>query len=95
MAKAKKPRQAKPKQGTLKGEGFPQEYPEIEAAAESYVEARNERMANLETEVARQEELMVLMVEHKLKNYEYDGRIISLTELQKVSVKRKKADKED
>jgi hypothetical protein len=92
--KTRKPREPRARQGHLEGEGFPKHVAELEIAAEEYVQARDARMAELETEVEKQLVLLGLMLKHGFKNYEYDGKIITLNDVQKVSVRKKKAEKE-
>ncbi len=102
MAKKAKPAngeaEAKPK-GRRAKQGFlpdmePPSIPEIDAAADAYVDARNTRMAMTETEVERRTLLMGLMKQHKLANYEYDGKTVSIVADEKCKVKTKKEGEE-
>lgn len=92
--KPRKSREPRARQGHLEGEGFPKHIAELEIAAEEYVAARDARMAELETEIAKQGVLLKLMLKHDCKNYEYDGKVITLNDVQKVAVRKKKAEKE-
>ena len=93
MAKTK--RKPRVKQPYLAEDMAPDAVPAIHEAAESYVEARDARMAHLKTEIERQDELLQLMREHKLSTYEFDGYTVSLDTATKVKVKRKKDDEGD
>ena len=93
MAKTK--RKPRVKQPYLAEDMAPDAVPAIDEAAESYVEARDARMAHLKTEIERQDELLQLMREHKLSTYEFDGYTVSLDTATKVKVKRKKDDEGD
>lgn len=74
----------------------PEVIPEIEAAAEAYVEARDARMRLGGTEVERRTMLMGLMKKFKLKNYDFDGKTVSLVSgEEKVRVKTKKDAEEE
>lgn len=65
----------KPKQQYFEG-AEPETIPELDAAAESYREARDSRMNKLELEVARRNDLAELMKKHKLSEYMYDGHVV-------------------
>jgi hypothetical protein len=73
----------------------PVSIPEIDEAAEAYATVRNERMELTDQEAEKAAELLKLMHEHHLKEYEYDGKMVSLAVLEKVRVrKQKRADAE-
>lgn len=88
---AEKPRKrAKPRleQQDLPTMERPAKIKAIEKAAKDYVAARDERMEALEVEVQRKEKLDELMKENGLKDYDFDGYKISVTEKRNVKVKR-------
>jgi hypothetical protein len=92
MAKAKqapKPKKPRAKQGHLPGME-PPSVPEIEKAADDYVEARDARMAAMEPEASAKKLLTELMKKHGLATYEYDSRIVTLAGEPEVRVKKKK-----
>jgi hypothetical protein len=81
----------KPKQTEIQGEGFkPKTIPQIEEAAEEYVELRDNRMAIQEKETAASERLTFLLHQHKLTCYRYDGKLVTLVPTEKVKVKTDK-----
>lgn len=65
--------------------------PEIDEAAEEYVDIRDRRMALTKDEKAAQTSLLNLMKKHKLKAYDYDNKLVSVVEdvVEKVKVKAK------
>lgn len=72
--------------------------PEIHAAALNYVEIRDERMELTEKEVTLKANLLVLMKQHKLQNYNYAGVEVSIDqkpaeEVIKVKVKQPELEK--
>lgn len=83
---------ARTKQGHLKGME-PPSIPEIDAAADAYVKARNARVAKTETETETRLVLQAAMKSHKLTAYQYDGKIVLVATNEKVSVKT--AEEED
>lgn len=80
---------ARPRQGFIPGTE-PESIPVLDEAAESYVQARDGRMAAGKTEIERHDKLLGLMHEHGLDAYEFDGYIVSLASKEKVKVKRSK-----
>lgn len=68
----------------------PPSIPEIDKAAEEYVEARDERMAMTEREVDTHDTLLSLMRENGLTSYEFDDHTVTLETKAKCRVKRKK-----
>ena len=98
MAKAKAKKKAKGprvKQEYLDPAMAPVSIPEIDAAADSYCEARDARMEALGQEIDRKEILKGLMKSHALTEYEYDSRIVTLNGEPDVKVKKKKAERFD
>lgn len=87
---AKKEKKPKPRQIDLI-EG--RELKDIEDAALSYAENRDERMNALKEEVDLKKKLIDLMHKHKLNTYRHNGINIDLVaEKEKVKVKIKKDD---
>ena len=78
----------KHKQGEL--EGFtPAEVKEIRTAAETYVEARDERMELTKKEVKHQDALLAILKKYKRNAMVVDGlKIEIVSEKEKVKVKR-------
>ena len=71
--------------------------PEIETAAEAYVEARDERMARTDDEVSARDALIEVMNRHKLKVYKdetSDPPLVITLEDTTVTVKVKKVPRE-
>jgi hypothetical protein len=68
----------------------PLDIPEVSNAMESYVEARDARMAYGKQEVDFAGKLLDLMKSHNLQSYEHDNRIVTVRKLEKVKVKRMK-----
>jgi hypothetical protein len=98
MAKAKAKKKSKGprvKQEYLDPAMAPVSIPEIDEAADSYCEARDDRMEALGQEIERKEILKGLMKSHALTEYEYDSRIVTLKGEPCVRVKRKKAEHVD
>ena len=91
MAKKKQ----KVKQGYIDPDMAPAEIPEIDKAADAYVDARDARMNALTEEMDRKAILKGIMVKHGQKEYEYDGKIVTLDGEPDVKVRKKKAPKED
>lgn len=73
----------------------PEHFPELDEAAEEYVERRDARMAMGKRETEAQDELVKLMHDHGLKNYEYDGLTVILVNKEKAKVRRKDAEEDD
>jgi hypothetical protein len=90
MAKKAAATGRKPRQQHIPGTE-PPSVPEIDKAAEEYVEARDLRMGQQKIEITRQDTLLRLMKEHKLMVYEYDGKVVTIKDLEKVKVKRAKS----
>ena len=88
--KKKKPtkRERRPKQQLIVDDFVPK-VKEIDDAADDYVTHRDARMAAREKEITASDNLLALMKEHKLTSYEYDGKIVSIAEHEKIKVKRK------
>lgn len=81
----------RPKQQTIPGIDI--NVPEIDEAASEYVMFRDARMQNLEKETEAGEKLLMLLKDHKIKVYSYDGKTVSIEEVEKVRVRTKKAEK--
>jgi hypothetical protein len=79
----------KPRQRHIPGTE-PPSIPEIDKAAEEYVEARDLRTGQQKIEITRQDTLLRLMKDNKLSVYEYDGKVVTIKDLEKVKVKRAK-----
>ncbi len=75
------------KQTELKGIEAPS-IPEIDEAAELYVEYRDKRTEFQEKEKDAKEKLQALMEAKKLKTYRFDDNIVELTGTTKLKVKR-------
>lgn len=90
----KKSRKKKAKQTEFPG--MEQEsIPEIEKAAEQYVEDRNARMLCLEDELKSKSKLLELMQVHGLTQYKFDGKIVKRVPGEdNVKVRTVKEDKE-
>lgn len=71
---------AKPKQESLPGEGFERKtIAEIETAADTYDEAKRERMGLSKTESERKTALIGAMRKHNVSTYRMeDGRLVTL-----------------
>lgn len=96
MAKKKPPRSRKPKgpkakQGDL-GEGFgiAPPIPELDSAAENYYDVMMERVKLSKEEDETKTALIELMRTNNLTRYEYDGRIVMLTDKTNVKIKANK-----
>src|SRR5688572_4730634 len=94
--KAKKPRR-QPDLPAMEGPGVEQkQIIEIDEIADEYVVARDERMAQLEKEVAAKARLKAVMVKHTLKVYDYDGYIVEIEPGEEtIKVKKKKTPREE
>jgi len=69
--------------------------PELHAAAEAYVQVRDERMELTKREVEAKERVLKLMHENRKKEYRYeDVTIIIVPEAETVKVKLKKAEED-
>lgn len=90
--KPRKPREKKPKQGYLSEDMAPVTDPEVDAAADAYIEARDARMELSKEEAKAQAALMLVMARKKLRAYEYAGRLVEVFANEKVRVKRMKDD---
>lgn len=89
---AKEPKQKKLKQADLPGMAD-RKIPDLHAAAEAYVEGRDERMAMTKQEVELKQTLIDKMHEHKRTSYKCDDIEIELKpEGETVKVKRRKDD---
>ena len=60
---------------------------DVERAADEYVDARDKRMALTKQEVETRDALIAAMRAHKIKSYEYDGRLVTLEATAKIKVK--------
>ena len=70
--------------------------PEIDEAAEAYVEVRDRRQALTEKEVAAKDKLLGLMKGHKLSKYVFDGRLVEVVPIDEtVKVKKLPSPDED
>jgi len=87
-AKSGKPKK-RVKQGHLAGME-PPSVPEIDAAAESFVEVRDERMSLGKTEKERKAILHALMKKNGMTSYEYDGKKVEIESKEKVRVRKAK-----
>lgn len=90
-AKAKSPRA---KQGHLKGME-PPSIPEIDTAADSFVEARNAWQVRNQSMVEAKAILEAMMKKNKLKKYEYDGKVVLFETSETLKVNVKKPPKEE
>lgn len=92
-AKKKRGRPPKARQ-TYLPDMEPPSIPEIDMAAESYLEARNSRQEMTEEEVKRKEALKELMKKHGLQAYDFGSYTVTRTAevIENVKVKRKKAE---
>lgn len=90
-AKAKRPKTKRPKQEFIPGTA-PPSIPEIDAAAETYVDARDERSNLSIEEKEAHDNLLGKMKEHNLDRYEFDGRVVTRIGVEKCAVKKKKSD---
>lgn len=86
---AKKAPRSRAKQGALPTME-PPSIPEIDAAADRYLELRNDRMTLTPQEKEARELLEHAMRQHDLQVYEYDGKIVQLNTTAKASVRSKK-----
>ncbi len=92
MVKAKSPaKKPRTKQGFLP-DMAPPSIPELDRAADDYVEARDTRIAAMAPEAEAKELLKGLMKKHNLTTYEYDSRIVTLAGDPDVKVKKKKTE---
>lgn len=80
----------RPKQPYILPELEPPSIPEIDEAANSYVEARDRRMSDLVQEITAHDALLTLMREKGQTVYEFDGFKVEITNTAKVKVKRAK-----
>jgi hypothetical protein len=70
---------------------------ELESAAESYAETRDERVALLAEEVEQKASLLMLMKKHHKEHYEHNGVIVDIVhedETVKVRITKKKENEE-
>ena len=90
-AATKKP--ARPKQPHLTGLE-PVSYPDLDAAAGAYVDARDERMEQTKVEVDTRDGLINVMRAHKLTTYRVEASdgplLVTLTDEAKVTVRKPK-----
>lgn len=68
---------------------------EIDEAAETYRELRDSRMSMQKREAEAHAELLELMKSHGLKDYEFDGYVVSVVSSEKVRVRKSKEDDGD
>jgi len=92
--KAKAPKKPRAKQGHLNGME-PPSIPEIDTAADNFVEARNAWQSRNQPMVEAKAILEAAMKKHKLKKYEYDGKIVTFETSETLKVNVKKPDKEE
>lgn len=92
-ANGKPQRKPRAKQPYLPGaeDMAPKTIPALDEAAEDYRNARDARMRMGETEQQCAEDLLKLMQEHKLTEYEYEGKVVRLVDVLKVKVTKQKA----
>lgn len=84
----------RPKQLVLSPEMAPPSFPEIDEAARNYLDFRDSRMAALKEEVKAHDALLNLLREQGVFEYEFDGFQVTVGSKQKVSVRRKKEEKD-
>jgi hypothetical protein len=72
----------------------PPRIPALESLAEAYLRLRNERMGVEKKEREKRDLLLAKMQEHKVKAYEFDGKLIEIEGKEKVFVRTSK-DAED
>ncbi len=82
------------KQTELKGIEAPS-IPELDEAAEEYVEHRDKRIAVLTQEIAAKGVLLGLMKKHKLERYRYDDQIVEVLPSEKLKVKNANSEQEE
>ncbi len=92
--KAKAPKKPRAKQGYLNGME-PPSIPEIDTAADNFVEARNAWQSRNQPMVEAKAILEAAMKKHKLKKYEYGGKIVTFETSETLKVNVKKPDKEE
>lgn len=68
----------------------PESHPDIDRAAELYVDARDERCRLSKEEAEAQDNLLETMLKHGLSTYEFDGKIVVALSKTKIVVKTKK-----
>jgi hypothetical protein len=91
MAKARKPRAKRPKQGYLHPDMAPPSIPEIDAIAERYYEQMMERVALSKLEDEAKTELIEVMAKHGQTRYvTLDGFIVHLLSKSNIRIKKKK-----
>jgi len=73
----------------------PPSIPEIDEAADVYVELRDNRMGQQKDEAEALEKLTALMHQNSVTTYEYDGKTVTLEALEKVRVRRNKSGKDN
>lgn len=66
--------------------------PEVEEAAEKYVNLRNKRMRAGEIEKEAGNVLLQLMNHHKLRVYTFDGQVVTIAEVERIKVNTLKED---
>src|SRR5262245_52898071 len=94
MAKRRTAKGKKPTQQDLPGT-VPKKIKKLHDAALNYVQARDERMACTEAEVAAKEELRAQMHKHQLTSYSHNGVIVTLIPGEEAVRVRVKRDAED
>jgi hypothetical protein len=90
--RVRKPKGERLKQGYIDPAMAPVSIHEIDDAAEDYTAARDARMSMLTTEVEAGATLLALMKSHNLQEYEYNGKLVSIAALEKIRVKKLKAE---
>jgi len=94
-AKTKRARTPRSKQPYLHPDMAPPSIPEIDAAAETYYEAMQERQRLTEEETQAKDNLLTKMKDHSQTRYETpDGLIVIVLSKDAVKCKRKKDKKE-
>lgn len=88
MATATRPRKRRDKQKMI--EGTDDSIPEIDEAAEKYVEARDERQSVLLDEIELKGKLLDAMHKHKLEVYRFNGFTVEIKADERVKVKKVK-----
>lgn len=92
-----KPKSPRPK--PLKQQDLPtmenRDIPEIEAAADAYVQARDERCALSKIESEKKALLIGILKKHQRSFYSYNGLQVTLSSVDNVKVKTEKTNEED
>ncbi len=70
----------------------PERFPDLDKAAEKYTGFRDARMQNGVWEQEAAAGLLELMHSHKVTTYEFDGKMIEISQLERVRVKKIKGE---